>query len=62
MSLEMISGFEALPNQSVVVDFAIDCKGNALIFVSNRLRAAVDANNTQSLVSKNWPGVSHNQI
>jgi hypothetical protein len=39
-------------DDSVVVNLAIDSKGNGLIPVGKRLRTTVDTNNTQTLVGK----------
>jgi len=59
MCLEVIRCLQALPDDSVVVNFAIDCKSNVLILVGKGLRATLHTNDTQTLVSKNWPVVSH---
>jgi hypothetical protein len=36
----------------VVVDFAVDSKGNAVVLVSKWLRTTVDTDDTQTLMSK----------
>jgi hypothetical protein len=50
----MIWGLEPFSNDSVVVDFAIDCKCNAFVRVGKRLGSTVDSYNTQPLVGKNY--------
>jgi hypothetical protein len=54
MCLEVIRSLQSLPDNSVVVDLAIDRKGNALVLVGKWLRSAVNTDDTQTLVSKNW--------
>ena len=43
---------QCLANDSVVVDFAVDSKGNAVVLVSKWLRTTVDTDDTQTLMSK----------
>jgi hypothetical protein len=43
---------QCLANDSVVVDFAVDSKGNAVVLVSKWLRSTIDADDTQTLMSK----------
>jgi hypothetical protein len=50
--LEMVWVLQCLADDSVVVDFAIDSKGNALILVGKWLRSTVDTYDTQTLMSK----------
>jgi hypothetical protein len=45
---------QRFPNDSVVVDFAIDSKSNTLILVSKRLGSTANTNNTQTFVSKDF--------
>jgi hypothetical protein len=52
VSLEVVWVLESFSNESVVVDFAIDSKGNAFIAVGEWLGSTVDTNNTQTFVSK----------
>ena len=54
MSLEVVWFLQRFSNDSVVVNLAIDSKGNALILVGKRLRSTVDTNNTQTFMGKNF--------
>jgi hypothetical protein len=54
VSLEMICLLQCPAHNSVVVDFAIDRKGNAVILVGNRLSTTVDTDDAQTLVCQNW--------
>jgi hypothetical protein len=45
---------QRFPNDSVVVDFAIDSKSNTLILVSKRLGSTANTNDTQTFVSKDF--------
>ena len=54
MCLEVVGSLQSLPNDSVVVDLAIDCKCNAVVLVGNWLRSTVNTDDTQTLVSKDW--------
>jgi hypothetical protein len=54
VSLEVVRCLQRFSNDSVVVDFAIDSKSNALILVGKRLSSTVDTNNTQTFMGKNW--------
>lgn len=54
MCLEVVGSLQSFPDDSVVVNLAIDCKGNALVLVRNWLRSTFNTNDTQTLVSKNW--------
>lgn len=49
----MVLVLQPFPDQPVVVDLAIDREGNALVLVGKGLRAALDADNAQTLVGKN---------
>lgn len=42
----------------MVVDFSVDCEGNALVLVGQRLRTTVNTDDTQTLVGQNWEGRS----
>jgi hypothetical protein len=53
VSLEVVGVLETFANESVVIDFTIDCKGNSFIFVGEWLRATVNSNDTQTLVCEN---------
>jgi hypothetical protein len=50
--LEVVRVRQCLANDSVVVDFAVDSKGNAVVLVGKWLRATVDTDDTQTLMSK----------
>jgi hypothetical protein len=50
----MVGLFQRLSNDSVVINLAIDCKGNGFILVGKRLRSTVNTNNTQTFVGKNF--------
>jgi len=50
--LEVVWVRQCLANDSVVVDFAVDSKGNAVILVGKWLRSTVDTDDTQTLMSK----------
>jgi hypothetical protein len=50
--LEVVWVRQCLANDSVVVDFAVDSKGNAVVLVSKWLRTTVDTDDTQTLMSK----------
>jgi hypothetical protein len=52
--LEVVWVLEALPHQPVVVDLAIDSEGNAIIRVGQWLSTALDADNAETFVGKNW--------
>jgi hypothetical protein len=52
--LEVIWVLEPFSNDSVVVDFAIDGKGNAVVAVGERLSARVNTNNRETLVGKHY--------
>lgn len=43
---------ESFTDESVVIDFAIDSEGNALITVGEWLSSRVDTNNRETLVGK----------
>jgi hypothetical protein len=49
----MVGCLQRFSNDSVVVNFAIDSKSNALILVGKRLSSTVNTNNTQTFVGKN---------
>ena len=49
----MVCLLQCLSNDSVVVNLAIDSKGNGLILVGKWLRSTVDTDNTQTFVGKN---------
>jgi hypothetical protein len=49
---------QCFSNDSVIVDFAIDGQGNAIIFVGDGLGPAVNTNNAQTLVCQNCSDVS----
>ena len=53
VSLEVVWCLQCFSNDSVVVYFAIDSKGNALILVGKRLSSTVNTNNTQTFVGEN---------
>lgn len=53
MRLEVVWGFECFSDDTMVVDLAIDSKGNGLILVGKWLSTTVDTNNTQTFVGKN---------
>ena len=50
----MVRCLQRFPNDSVVVDFAIDSKSNTLILVSKRLGSTANTNDTQTFVSKDF--------
>jgi hypothetical protein len=50
--LEVVRVGQCLANDSVVVDFTVDSKGNAVVFVGKWLRSTVDTDDTQTLMSK----------
>lgn len=52
VSLEVIWCRQGFPNDSVVVDLAVDCECNGLVLVGKGLRSTVNTDNTQTLVSK----------
>ena len=53
MSLEVIWLLQGFPNNSMVVDFAIDRKSNSLILVGKWLSSTVDTNDAQTFVGQN---------
>lgn len=56
MCLEVVWGLETLSDESMVINFAIDSKGNALIVVGEWLSSRVDTNNRQTFVGKHYEG------
>jgi len=54
MSLEVVRCLQGFPDNSVVVNFPIDCKCNAIVLVGKGLGTTVNTDNTQTLVGKNW--------
>ncbi len=50
----MVWVLESFANDSVVVYFAINSKGNGLIAVSERLRSRIDTNDGKTFVGKNY--------
>lgn len=58
VSLEVVRGLESLSNDSVVVDLAIDSKGNGLITVGKWLSSTIDTDNAQTLVGKDLKGLA----
>ena len=50
----MVRCLQRFPNDSVVVDFAIDSKSNTLILVGKRLGSTANTNDTQTFVSKDF--------
>ena len=56
VGFEVVWGLEALSDEPMVVNFAIDRKGNALVAVGERLSSRVDANNRQPFVGKHYEG------
>lgn len=51
--LEVIRVLEPFSNNSVVIDLAVDGKGNSLIAVGEGLRSTVNAHNAESLMCQN---------
>lgn len=49
----MVWGLEGLSNDTMVVDLAIDGKGNSLITVGKWLSTAVNTNDAETFVGKN---------
>jgi hypothetical protein len=58
VSLEVVGVLEPLSDDSVVVDFAVDSKGDALVAVGKWLGSTVNTNDTQTFVSKNCEGLA----
>ena len=56
--LKVVWVLEGFANNSVVVDLAIDCQGDGLVGVGKRLGSAINADNTQTFVSKDLKLVS----
>jgi hypothetical protein len=54
VSLEVVWVLEGFSNDSVVVNFPIDSKSNALICIGEWLGSGVNPDNTQTLMSKDW--------
>lgn len=54
VSLEVVRCLQRFPNDSMVVDFAIDSKSNTFILVSKRLGSTANTNDTQTFVSKDF--------
>jgi hypothetical protein len=54
VSLEVIRGLESFSNNSMVIDFSVDCQGDALVAVREGLSSAFNTHNTQTFVSKNY--------
>jgi hypothetical protein len=50
----MVLVLKPFSNEPVVVDLAIDRKGNALILVGKRLRSTVNTHDAQTLMGKNY--------
>ena len=54
--LEVVRVFQSFADDSVVVNFAIDSKGNAIVTVGEWLSSGIDTNDRQTLVGKNYEG------
>ena len=56
MCLEVVWVLESFSNDSVIIDFAINCKGNAFVTVGERLSTRINTNNGETLVGKDYEG------
>ena len=56
VSLEVVWMLQMFTDKSVVVDFAIDSKGNALIAVREWLSSRVNTNDGETFVGKHYEG------
>lgn len=52
MCLEVVWSFQTLSQDSVVINFAVDCEGKGAIVIDKRLGARINTDNAQSFVCK----------